>query len=431
MRQLLILADDLSGAADCASASIGSGLSAVVTFDEIDTERPCDVLSVDCDSRHLEPGEASERVAHFMRAYKGGSSASLLFKKIDSSLRGNVAAELASALAEQRKAAGASERIVAVMAPAFPFAGRTTVDGRQLLQGRPVHETDMWAGNRVSSSSHLPSLLAEAGLRPASLDLSRIRSGRDSLRRSMLESAAIADVLVCDAETDEDLHAIASASLSLGQKTVWVGSAGLARYLSLAAELVPNVVRAKIPGLCDGPALFVIGSMSSVSEIQASRLAQHPAMTAIDVPTRTLLGGSHSLDWPRIASETRNSLERGRHTLLRVNGTDPIDPKQCRLLTDSLGLMLASYRTIAGALVATGGETARAVLAAWGITSLQVLGEVETGLPYSIANFGELALPVLTKAGSFGTPDTLLHCLEFLDNLEKGAGQMEGCEHNL
>jgi 4-hydroxythreonine-4-phosphate dehydrogenase len=67
-----------------------------------------------------------------------------------------------------------------------------------------------------------------------------------------------------------------------------------------------------------------------------------------------------------------------------------------------------------GALVATGGETARAILDTWGIQRLRLLGEVEPGLPWSVTDGWRRALIVLTKAGSFGSPGTLLHCRDFL-----------------
>ncbi|HEY9125902.1 MAG TPA: four-carbon acid sugar kinase family protein, partial [Acidobacteriaceae bacterium] len=87
MRQLLIIADDLSGAADCANACMSAGLRAVVTFDESENALQSDVLSVDCDTRHLEPRQAAARVTEVMRSYVANHPDLLLIKKIDSSLR--------------------------------------------------------------------------------------------------------------------------------------------------------------------------------------------------------------------------------------------------------------------------------------------------------------------------------------------------------
>jgi 4-hydroxythreonine-4-phosphate dehydrogenase len=62
-----------------------------------------------------------------------------------------------------------------------------------------------------------------------------------------------------------------------------------------------------------------------------------------------------------------------------------------------------------GALVLTGGETARAVLSRLGVAVLRVVGEVETGVPILVAE-GSRALMVITKAGDFGDRETLLRC---------------------
>jgi uncharacterized protein YgbK (DUF1537 family) len=86
--------------------------------------------------------------------------------------------------------------------------------------------------------------------------------------------------------------------------------------------------------------------------------------------------------------------------------------------------MFAPVGETVGALVASGGETARAILDGWGITSLQMVGEVEAGLPYSVARIGNRSLPVLTKAGAFGSPETLMRCWDFLNLLERGGNDV-------
>ncbi|MEO8734997.1 MAG: four-carbon acid sugar kinase family protein, partial [Edaphobacter sp.] len=117
MRRMLIIADDLSGAADCAIACIGSGLSAVVAFDDLDRDLTSEVLSIDCDTRHLSPAAAADRVARVLRRYTPDPEL-LVFKKLDSTLRGNVGAELSAILEERRNSGSAGSRIVVVMAPA-------------------------------------------------------------------------------------------------------------------------------------------------------------------------------------------------------------------------------------------------------------------------------------------------------------------------
>ena len=62
------------------------------------------------------------------------------------------------------------------------------------------------------------------------------------------------------------------------------------------------------------------------------------------------------------------------------------------------------------------------MLDAWGIDRMRLLGEIEPGLPYSVAECGGREMLVLTKAGGFGGPDTMLRCREFVHNLAGDSG---------
>jgi uncharacterized protein YgbK (DUF1537 family) len=71
--------------------------------------------------------------------------------------------------------------------------------------------------------------------------------------------------------------------------------------------------------------------------------------------------------------------------------------------------VLAPYASRIGALVLTGGETARAVLQALGIRALWLASEVEPGVPLSVA-LASRPIPIITKAGAFGDRNTLARC---------------------
>jgi uncharacterized protein YgbK (DUF1537 family) len=416
MRKILILADDLSGAADCANACMSSGLSALVSFNEVEHHFETEVLSIDCDTRHLSPTEAAARITRVMQSSHLRPSDRILFKKIDSTLRGNIASELQTLLAERR--ASSPNRVVAIIAPAFPAGGRTTVDGHQLVHGIPLEKTEIWLHNDLPGVAHLPSMLGHAGLSTALLSLSIVRSHFANLLSSMLELAAAADVIVCDAETDDDLSAIAHASVALGGDTVWVGSAGLAYQLPHAAGLPPSTTSMQ-PEFISGPTLLVVGSMSSVSHLQARVLEDAIPVTSIRIPTDVLLEGRSGSAWNVLAGRVHESLKSGKDTLIVLDPNGTVGPDGRRCLTASLRLLLAPHASLVGSLFATGGETARAILEGWGISSLHMLGELEPGLPFSFGRIHDRPLPILTKAGTFGNQDTLVSCWQFFTNLSR------------
>jgi len=423
VRELLVIADDLSGAADCGIVCARHGLSTLVvlgdTADEIDT----DVLSVDGNTRHLDSAKAAAETARLVRKYIRDEG-QLFFKKLDSTLRGNVAAELAAALEARRDVALNRERIVAVLAPAFPANGRTTSSGWQLVHGKPLEETELWQRESLPARAHIPGILREVGLRPALIGLNSIRSGKEALQGAMKTLSADTDVLVCDAETDQDLSAIADASMVLGRSTIWAGSAGLAYHLPQAAGFAYGVGYPPVSfldqPLASGPTLFVVGSLSSVSREQVKVLAASSDVLTFNIPPKTLLAGETSPDWREHELALKQAFDAGRDVAV-VPGAEFCNRTMGQLLSAALARMVEPYADRIGGLVATGGESARAVLETWGVHRLRLVSELEAGLACSVTEGWRGLLPVLTKAGAFGTPQTLLNCREFLHGLDRSS----------
>lgn len=134
-RPILVLADDLTGAAEVAAIAHQSGLKAVVM-----TSRPtrqgsgdADVVVYDTDTRLLPPGLASRRTKSLLRRLKAQTMVGV-FIKTDSVLRGPVRAGLEAA-------AAVLGRPRTLLVPANPSLGRVIRDGRYAIDGIPLHET--------------------------------------------------------------------------------------------------------------------------------------------------------------------------------------------------------------------------------------------------------------------------------------------------
>ena len=426
MLKLLIIADDLSGAADCGIACAGHGLNTVVALGDAAYDTDAEVLSVDGDTRRLDAKDAAAETMRLVQKYVRHNEL-LLFKKLDSTLRGNIGAELGAMLGALRGGARRSKRIVAVFAPAFPAIGRTTTNGRQMVRGMPLEETEIWRRHGMTGNADISTMLATAGMRSAHLPLELIRSSHRGLADAMIEFAKNADVLICDAETDEDLRGIADASFALGPGTVWAGSAGLARHLPRAAGLDRSLRYLSEQPLASGPTLFVIGSLSGVSREQVKVLSTASEVVSIVLPPAILLAGSQSPAWRKLDLTLRKALETGLDVVASIG----MEPEMAKgpLLSAALAGFVAPHADRAGALVASGGETARAVLQAWGVTGLRLVGELEAGLPFSITEKWKRQLPVLTKAGDFGSPQTLFNCRRFLRQLDRSLAGFPNARH--
>ncbi len=414
MRRMLILADDLTGAADCGVACACAGLETLLALNEHACNADSEVLSVDADTRRMTPEKAAQQIDRLVRTCAFGEGL-LLFKKIDSTLRGHVAAEIAAALAAYRSLHPGAGQAVALMAPAFPAHGRTTVNGVQRVYGRPLHDTETWRIESLTGPSYIPDMLRGSALNSALLSLDAVRAGESALRRALTSAANEADVLVCDAETDADLHAIAAASIESRRRFIWVGSAGLAYHLPEAAGLPrtsEGAACARPP--VSGSLLFIVGSIAHKTMDQVQLLIDSSRIPCIAAPPEILLAGEQTARWHGLIEELELLVRINQDAVLAIAPEPQVTIVQRPLLSAALAQITTSVSGKIGALIASGGETARMVFDAWGVTRMRLIAEVEKGIPLSIAEHGNRHLPIITKAGDFGTREALLKCRQVL-----------------
>ncbi len=381
---VLIVADDLSGAADSAAALAGRADTAVALHAEADWPRSS-VIAVDTDSRYL-PGPAAAAACAAVIGRAGPET--LVYKKIDSTLRGNIGPEIAASLAAlsgRDEGIGAGGRHLAVVAPAFPATGRTVVDGSVLVGGEPLRALH-------PSREPLIGQLEAAGLRVARLPLRELRDGSPE---AVLAGTRDADAVVVDALTDEDLARTARACTGL--RALLVGSGGLAHHLHPETSASGSGGGGAAAG-ASGPALVCVGSRSDAARAQLRELLDGTDCVAVRV---ALVDGALEA----AAQQVHSALTHGRHVAVFPDPDEPVDPARSGQVAALLGEVARAGLDAAGTFVATGGETARSALTAGGVNTLAVQGELEPGV-VSMRTPG--GLRVVTKAGSFGDSGTLL-----------------------
>ncbi|MEI7612410.1 MAG: four-carbon acid sugar kinase family protein [Betaproteobacteria bacterium] len=388
---MFILADDLSGAADCAIAAARAGLKSVVLF-EPDIHVQAEVVAVDADTRQR---PAQEAAATNRALWKAQSAPKRLFyKKIDSTLRGNFAAEMAAL----------TEAGVAIVAPAYPATGRITRNGKVWVKGVPLEQTEVWANERMTGEADIVQILCGQGVPAVNVPLAGVRGDlRAELTR--LVSDLQIKAIVCDAEEDSDLARIAVASMGL--PVYWVGSAGLAAHLPGAAKLEGHTAMPRLA--VTGAIVTVVGSLSAVSRQQAEILEAGATLEVFVPSPEVLRAGEADSRWQALRAGVGQALHEGRDVLIRTGLEEINDLRQGHVLCDSLRRLLTPFASEIGALIATGGETARALLPAFGASALQLVREIEPGVPLSVA-IGPRSIAVVTKAGAFGSANALLAC---------------------
>jgi 4-hydroxythreonine-4-phosphate dehydrogenase len=381
-----VVADDLTGAADTGVAFLSAGLSVVVAWTDDVVHTDADVVAISTGSRAMSADAARARTRAAVDVCRR-TGAQVLYKKIDSLLRGHVGVESAAALSAWDRDG------FAIVAPAFPATGRATIEARVVVGGSPA----------ADAAVSIVDVLARDGLPGASVGLTTVRDRTLTEALGRERSRGVACV-VCDAECDEDLRAIAEAGRALGPGVIWVGSGGLAHAIAATLPATQQRTRTAPGESTPGPRLFVVGSRSLVAREQAAALVQD-GIRHIVVPAARL-----AVDVVAVADawavDVMHALERGDDVLVSVDeGASSVDD-DATLMT-RLGEALQSCASVVGGLVVTGGDTAVGVLSAWGITGLSVIDELEAGIVLS-SSIGPRALAVVTKSGSFGDRDALV-----------------------
>lgn len=402
MNSLLIVADDLSGAADCAIAFAAAGRRTVVSLDANAPFRDAAVIAADTDTRRLAPAEAAQRVAAAWQALRAPGRR--LYKKIDSTLRGNWTAEVA-ALA---RLAGP-----AIVAPAFPATGRAVRDGRVIVRGVPLEETETWQLEHAGQNPELRAMLDMVGLRVAHVSLEAFRAAPQDVAAMVTSAAASADgvdAIVVDAETSEDLALLARVTAALDASFFWVGSGGLARELAALPDL--SATEADTHGArpfdgTQGPILALVGSLSAISERQCALLGAEAGVGEMIVPPAVLRDGARHPEWQAWHERIGRTVRNREDAIVRIGRDDAFDPAEGARLSNALAALVAPHFDQLGGLIATGGETARAMLAAAQVGSLELLREVEAGVALGRPANGA-GPAIVTKAGAFGSEHALL-----------------------
>ncbi len=362
---LLIIADDLTGACDAVAPFAYNGEVPVVRGLPLPTGTLPRVAAVATDTRGVSATEAARYVEQVIKQ-RGSLGQSRVIKKIDSTMKGHPGAEIAAAVQACCAAA-------ALVCPANPSQGRTVLDGHLLTQGAGP-AVDLVA--RLRQETSLP-------IRLFSLD--------DMMEMELAQAAptlphvAAPEIWLFDALTQYDLDRVVRIRGRLGGITIEAGSAGLTRAIALSLHRRRNDADYE-PFKLPLPLIVVAGSTNPVTSAQLEHLSGTTGVVVED------LGNTNQID---------RALAEGSCRIFRMNPYQ-VDPS----LFTGLARAMAPYER--GTFMLTGGDTATAFCEAAGIDHLWVQGEIADGIPLAVARDHPLhCWQLITKAGGFGTPTSL------------------------
>lgn len=435
----LLVADDLTGGNDAGIQFVKSGLDAWLALSSecaagfsshtphgeaeigelCSPSRVCkgpDMFVVNTNTRNMPKDVAAENVASAISGIVKGAAGTrpeMVFKKIDSTLRGNIGAETDALMREL-------SFTQAFLTPAYPDQGRVVRGGVLLVNGVPVHETgfadDPLTPIRESRIANIVG--SQSSHKIGEINLETVVKGPEAILAAVFSMRQDGvELFVFDAENSEHLASIAAAGLSMREKPLFIGSAGLAESL---AEALPRKTEAKPEIFSKVERIFyVCGSAHQMTRTQVERLSE-AGVPVISFPGVLASGAERQ----GIVDALAAALCQGDVVLASpaANGNSSCGAsfEDGIALSDTLGktaleaIQKAGLASASLALVMTGGETAYAVLKEI-CTGLALEKELFPGIALCKVKGGEWnSLRVVTKAGGFGKPETLVDVLHML-----------------
>lgn len=402
MNRYLIVADDFTGANDTGVQLKRRGVPTSVVFSsEFIASEGSFVL--DTESRALGPEEAAAAVRAGLKGVDLTAFGRVM-KKVDSTLRGSVAAEI-KAVDELY----GSELVV--FAPALPDLGRTTVGGVHLLKGIPITRTELAKDPKTPVTEDNITRLLEAVYDEPVTHISE-----DQVSAGEIDFSG-GRVFTCDSATNADLRSVIQAAVATGKRTLWVGTAAMADHLLGVEVDVP-------------PALAVVASVSAVSREQVN-FAAGEGIPLVSVPIPELLTGEQKLE--TYVAQTVALLKEGKDAILassascnraeldrsvavgeKLNMTREQVSGYTQMVMGRMTKAILEQTPISGMFL-TGGDTALGFFMEARSLGSSIVTEIAVGIPMMRLSGGPFAgLKVVTKAGAFGKEDAITFALRKL-----------------
>ncbi|MDP2861774.1 MAG: four-carbon acid sugar kinase family protein [Desulfobacterales bacterium] len=413
--EIVVIADDLTGAADAGVQFCSVVGTIYLTGPDVPelsgNGRITAGLAVFTNTRHMaaaEAGKIAGNVAMKIRSLQPR----MVYKKIDSCLRGNIGPETeALILAMGYKAS--------FVAPAFPQQGRITVDDLHQINGVPVAETEIGRDPLCPvRESRLSVLLSgQCRLPVGHVDLASVEKGPDTLVpkvQTLLKSGC--RHIAFDASRQEHLNTVANLARHHFNGILLVGSAGLAAGLAgsmgvKAVHAAPSF-RPKLK-----KPLFICGSASRVLAAQREVLVRHTGFPEMALDPELLSLPEAICRRSQLAENLAATWLEGGLVLCIA----PFSPTSSVAVPDRV---IQGFAEVAASLIRlsspdgvflSGGDTAESVCKRIGAEAIRLIEEVLPGLMRGKLIGGRHdGLSVVTKAGAFGPPQTLVQLLMIL-----------------
>ncbi|MBQ7450331.1 four-carbon acid sugar kinase family protein [bacterium] len=425
-----IIADDLTGANDTALQFHVAGVNTRIILNPNEKFSSCEDVkawAIPTETRNISPELAYVKIKEVAQFMRDKLDIDYFYKKIDSTLRGNIAVEALGMLQ-------VLELDAAIIMPAFPNENRVTVGGYHLSKGVPIEKTEMASDpHSPIYDSHIPTILQkqignEYEHLIGSIELKTVLKGAGPVLNRLNELVEDGKkLIVVDAVSITDIEQVILALGKCNYKILPCGSAGAAQVI--AKTLFPDAKKQTVQKTFSNlPKLVIAGSATELCANQIKKLIDSDEIEntySVSLTEEDFINGITPEVFERIKSRLNPN------TVVIIHSSDICQNEELQALLIEHELtkkqfaskivdLLAELTKKLGEekdfiLVTVGGETSYECCKQLGCEFLNITDEVAPAIPLCIDNNSRF---IVTKSGNLGNINTLVEILKYIKRHE-------------
>lgn len=426
-----LVADDLTGADDTALQFHLRGANTQIVLDPSilpENKANTQVWAIPTETRNTDAHTAYEKVKQATKVLQENFNVEYFYKKMDSTIRGHIAVEALAML-------DALEWDAAVIIPAFPQEGRTTIGGYHLLKGIPIERTEYARDPRFPIyESHIPTVLRSElkNEQDELVDLIELRTvikGAGPILKKINELIEKGvKLIVVDAMSITDIEQVVLAMEKSSYKILPCGSAGCAQVLGniWLPEMENHQQEKTIPAM---PKLIVSGSATQITASQIQKLQDDDDIDNtyfIDLKMEDILEGvnddiitrvSENLVKDNVVVVHTSNLTVDSKIISQILFENELSKHQfISKIGDYLATLTKKVLCNRDAILITvGGETSFKCCRAINSNNLQIIDAICPAIPLCLDSKAQW---IVTKSGNLGNSNTLIDIIKYFEQHE-------------
>ena len=379
---IAVIADDFTGAAEIGGIGLRHGLKVVIKTDLVATVE-CDLLIIASDTRSLSKEDANSEIKK-ITSYLISLKPQLIFKKIDSALRGNIEYELVAQMEVMKK----SRAIVVAGNPNF---------NRLIKNGIYYVNDELLSDTYFATDPEFP-------VKTSSV-LEIIKKGTVAITNCTSNDVLpVSGLIIGDNCSEVDMSRWAN---HVDHDSIAAGSAVFFHQLLIKYHYTENITQQN-KFIIREKSLFIFGSKFPKSEELIERI-NAASIEIVNMPEALFKSAEVQIaiikKW---GEEIAKSLNNGKKVVVTMIYDSDKSEGLSKRIKDNIGLLVSNIlaKTTIDDLLIEGGATTFSILNQLKISELYPVKEIEPGVILMIPK-NNPNLNITTKPGSYMWPNEI------------------------